>query len=142
MAALGQRVHGAGGEGGSLGIPAAAVRVVADPEGARQIDYAHAALHQGGADCCRRFLGKAEKDDVALGREDVEIERLGVAIPDLRERRHRPRLPGPGGHGDGQPGARVARQEADQFLARVPGGPGNPDTKQRRHGRQCVHVLE
>ena len=84
---LGEAVREALGHPVRFRIPARAHGLVAQPEGAGQIDDADAGVDQRRRQLRGRLVGQREKHDVGLARERVGIERRDGAVPDVRERR-------------------------------------------------------
>ena len=110
-------------------IPALAIRVAADPEGAGEIDDANAALEQLRRELGGGGLGQRQEHDVGLGGQAIDVE---------RRRRRRPRC----ARAPAAAAARcvapddmaavsvhrgMAREDAHQLLAGVAGGAGNGD---------------
>ena len=113
-------------------IPARRARRVAQPEGAGQIDDAHARVDERGREFRRRRIGQREEHEVGLALERVGVERRDRAVPEPAERRQ-PSRGGGGARRRRQRDAdrRMPRQQPQQLLPGVAGRAGD------RHARHA-----
>jgi hypothetical protein len=108
-------------------IPASAVAIAAQAEGAREVEDAPAARDERRGHVGRGILGQGQKDDL-VDRKALEIVRLDRAVPQTQQGWQRPFTRGPlRPHGGLQRHVRVPGQQADQLLPRISRRSRNPD---------------
>ena len=92
---LGQAVGEALGKRVRLRVPAGALRLVAEPEGAGEVDHLHAGIDEHRRELGGRLVGQREEDEIRLARERRRIERRDFALEEMCERGQFTRRRGP-----------------------------------------------
>jgi hypothetical protein len=119
-----------------LRVPAGALRLVAEPEGAGEVDHLHAGIDEHRRELGGRLLGQREEDEIRLARERRRIERRDFALEEMCERGQFTRRRGPRRGRRRDRDRRMPREKAEQFLARVSSGAGDGHTD----GFRCASV--
>jgi hypothetical protein len=107
-------------------VPLPAQAGVAQPEGARQVEYARPPGGKRRSDFGRERVGKREEHRVRFTGEALDVERLDGSVPDPRQARDPLRLGTARRHGISHVRIGVARQAAQELETGIAGCPRDP----------------